>query len=126
MYMNQNVTQSERVTDAHAITRRELGTRALCALFASLAGSASEGAPDGNPGDANSVRWRDDFPALSQRVNGQPLVYLDSAATTHRPKVVIDALVDFYSHDNANPGSALHTLARRAYARYEEARSVVA
>jgi cysteine desulfurase/selenocysteine lyase len=70
--------------------------------------------------------WRADFPLLDQQVNGHPLTYLDSAATTQRPTQVLDALLDFYRHDNANPGSSLHTLARRAYERYESARRTVA
>ena len=65
------------------------------------------------------------FPALGQRVNGQPLTYLDSAATTLRPRAVIDALVEFYSTDNANP-SPVHHLASRAASRLAEARGIVA
>ncbi len=65
------------------------------------------------------------FPALGQRVNGQPLTYLDSAATTLRPRAVIDALVEFYSTDNANP-SPVHHLASRAAGRLAEARGIVA
>lgn len=67
-----------------------------------------------------------DFPALQQKINGFPLVYLDSAATTHRPRSVIDAISNFYQHDNANPSASLHTLARRAAALYETARNTVA
>jgi cysteine desulfurase / selenocysteine lyase len=70
--------------------------------------------------------WRTHFPALEQHVNGRPLVYLDSAATTQRPESVIAAIADFYRRDNANPGAAMHTLARRAAERVEEARGVVA
>ena len=70
--------------------------------------------------------WRADFPALDQTVNGLPLAYLDSAATTQRPTPVLAALQHYYRHDNANPGGALHTLARRAYERYEGARRVLA
>lgn len=70
--------------------------------------------------------WRSHFPVLAQKVNGHALVYLDSAATTQRPQAVIDALLDYYSRDNANPGAALHTLARRAHERYENARSRLA
>ncbi len=69
---------------------------------------------------------RAEFPALSQSVNGHPLIYLDSAATTHRPRAVIEAVADFYRQDNANPGRDLHSLARRSYARYEAARETVA
>ncbi len=70
--------------------------------------------------------WRDRFPALSQRINGHPLIYLDTAATALRPEPVIDALARFYGTINANPGAALHTLARRANAALEEARATVA
>lgn len=70
--------------------------------------------------------WREQFPALGQSVNGQPLAYLDSAATTLRPRRVIDELTRFYEGDNANPSATLHTLARRAAQRYNAARQRVA
>jgi cysteine desulfurase / selenocysteine lyase len=70
--------------------------------------------------------WRDHFPTLDQRVNGHPLVFLDSAATTQRPAEVIDAIAEFYRRDNANPSATLHALARRANDRYEGARATVA
>ena len=69
---------------------------------------------------------RDQFPVLGERVNGRRLVYLDSAATTQRPRAVIDALANFYLHDNANPAKSLHILARRSATRYEKAREAVA
>ena len=76
---------------------------------------------------ASSVAaWRREFPALSQQINGQPLSYLDSAATTLRPRAVIDAVSHFYEGDNANPAGNLHTLARRAGERYTNARMRVA
>src|SRR5262245_13409319 len=65
--------------------------------------------------------WPSDFPALAREIDGRRLVYLDSAATTLRPQAVIDALVDYYSTDNANP-SPVHTLAARAAARLSAAR----
>lgn len=74
----------------------------------------------------SAKHWRADFPVLDQHVNGHPLTYLDSAATTQRPTSVLESLMDFYRHDNANPGNSLHTLARRAYERYEGARRTVA
>jgi cysteine desulfurase/selenocysteine lyase len=77
-------------------------------------------------GGAGPATWRRDFPALDQRINGQPLAYLDSAATTQRPRQVIDAITRFYAADNANPGAALHTLARRAAGHYAAARQRVA
>lgn len=69
---------------------------------------------------------RAQFPALQQEINGYPLVYLDSAATTQRPRAVIDAMTNFYKHDNANPSMSLHALARRSATLYEEARKTVA
>jgi cysteine desulfurase/selenocysteine lyase len=65
------------------------------------------------------------FPALRQSVHGHPLNYLDSAATTLRPQAVIDALVQYYSSDNANP-SRVHTLASRAADHLAAARQAVA
>lgn len=70
--------------------------------------------------------WRAHFPALAQEVNGHPLAYLDTAATALRPTPVIEAIADFYRRDNANPGAALHTLARRSSQIYEAARRTVA
>ena len=70
--------------------------------------------------------WRAMFPALDQRVGGKQLVYLDSAATTQRALPVLDEIMDFYRRDNANPGGALHELARRANERYERARRTLA
>ena len=72
------------------------------------------------------ARWRGDFPALGQLINGKPLAYLDSAATTLRPSAVIDVIADYYRTANANPSAALHTLARRSAQRYAEARAEVA
>jgi len=70
--------------------------------------------------------WRSHFPALDQSVNGKPLAYLDTAATSQRPVEVVNAVLDFYRRDNANPGRTLHTLARRADADYEDARRTAA
>jgi cysteine desulfurase/selenocysteine lyase len=80
----------------------------------------------GTPTAQQLEALRAQFPVLAQRVNGHPLVYLDSAASTQRPRAVIDALANFYLHDNANPGKSLHTLARRSSALYEMARNRVA
>ncbi|MBS7577090.1 MULTISPECIES: cysteine desulfurase [unclassified Enterococcus] len=68
---------------------------------------------------------RDDFPILFQEVNDEPLVYLDNAATTQKPKQVIDALVHYYENDNANVHRGVHTLAERATHAYEAAREKV-
>ncbi|HEY1791341.1 MAG TPA: cysteine desulfurase [Opitutaceae bacterium] len=69
---------------------------------------------------------RDDFPILDQQVNGHPLVYLDNAATTHKPRQVIGALDRFYARDNANVHRGLHALSMRATDDYEGARARVA
>lgn len=70
-------------------------------------------------------RARADFPAIHQDVHGKPLVYLDSAASTLKPQVVIDEVVDVYSKDSANIHRAVHLLSQRATARYEDAREKV-
>src|SRR5579883_27902 len=59
-------------------------------------------------------RIREDFPILRELVHGKPLVYLDNAATTQKPQAVIDALVDYYTHYNANVHRAVHLLSTRA------------
>jgi cysteine desulfurase / selenocysteine lyase len=68
-------------------------------------------------------RIRKDFPALHQQVHGQPLVYLDNAATSQKPQIVIDALVAYYSLDNANVHRGVHRLSERATEAYEGARA---
>lgn len=73
-----------------------------------------------------SAGIRADFPALAQQIAGHPLAYLDNAATTLRPRAVIDAVADFYARDNANPSSAMHTLARRSAEAQDAARRTVA
>ena len=65
---------------------------------------------------------RKDFPILSRTVNGQPLVYLDNAATSQTPKQVIDAIVDYYSRYNANIHRGVHSLSQEATDAYEKAR----
>ena len=67
-------------------------------------------------------RIREDFPILKRIVNGKPLVYFDNAATSQKPKVVIDALVDYYSNYNANIHRGVHTLSQEATNAYEDAR----
>ncbi len=65
---------------------------------------------------------RKDFPILSRKVNGKPLVYLDNAATSQTPQQVIDAIVDYYSNYNANIHRGVHTLSQEATDLYEQAR----
>jgi len=69
---------------------------------------------------------RQDFPILRETVNGHPLVYLDNAATTQKPRAVIDAISHYYLHDNSNVHRAAHALAERATAKFEAARTKVA
>ncbi|HWX93356.1 MAG TPA: family 2A encapsulin nanocompartment cargo protein cysteine desulfurase [Terriglobales bacterium] len=75
------------------------------------------------PFDVQAVRR--DFPILGERVNGRPLVWLDSAATTQKPQSVIDRLSYFYEHENSNVHRAAHELAARATDAYESARDKV-
>ncbi|TAK81949.1 MAG: cysteine desulfurase [Betaproteobacteria bacterium] len=70
-------------------------------------------------------RWRDDFPALREKVHGRRLVYLDNGATTQKPQAVIDAETEYYSHYNANVHRAVHALSERATEAYEAARRKV-
>ena len=67
-------------------------------------------------------RIRRDFPILSRKVHGKPLVYLDNAATTQKPQSVIDAMVRSYAEDNANIHRGVHLLSERATRAYEDAR----
>ena len=69
---------------------------------------------------------RDDFPALAQEINGHPLVYFDNAATTQKPRAVLDAIQNYYEHDNANVHRGIHELSNRATAAYEGTRDRVA
>ena len=66
---------------------------------------------------------REQFPILQRKVNGHPLVYLDNAATTQKPQVVIDAMNDYYTNSNANVHRAVHTLAGEATDGYEACRN---
>lgn len=72
------------------------------------------------------ARIREDFPILHQQINGKPLVYLDSAATSQKPRQVIDAIVRYYEQDNANVHRGVHELGERATEAFEGARSKVA
>ena len=79
------------------------------------------------PGLLDVERVRKDFPALDRVVHGdKPLVYLDSAATSQKPRAVLDALDDYYSRHNANVHRGVHVLAEEATALYEGARDKVA
>ena len=104
----------------------------------SLDRPASTSTPASGPGASSSALGFDphppfdvrlvrrDFPILSERVNGKPLVWLDNAATTQKPQAVLDRLTHFYRHENSNIHRAAHELAARATDAYEGARKTVA
>ena len=78
---------------------------------------------------SSPVDWttiRQDFPILRERAHGHPLIYFDSAATSQKPRTVLDALRDYYEHENANVHRGLHELSSRATEAYEKARERVA
>lgn len=68
---------------------------------------------------------RNDFPVLKEIVNDRPLIYLDNAATTHKPKLVLDSIKKYYEKNNANPHRGSHTLSMRATDEYETVRKKV-
>jgi cysteine desulfurase/selenocysteine lyase len=76
--------------------------------------------------DKNILKIREDFPQLSAIVNEHPLVYLDNAATTLKPKVVIDAITHYYSFEVANVHRGIHTLSEMGTRHFEETRVAVA
>jgi cysteine desulfurase/selenocysteine lyase len=71
----------------------------------------------------NWEKLRADFPILNQKVHGKPLIYFDNAATSQKPRAVIDALVHYYEHDNANVHRGIHELSNRSTAAFEAARA---
>src|SRR6266487_6450362 len=78
------------------------------------------------PSRKKMIDWesiRSDFPILHQKVHGQPLIYFDNAATTQKPRAVLDALRNYYEHDNANVHRGIHELSNRATAAFEGART---
>src|SRR5690349_700117 len=78
---------------------------------------------------AAAIDWRairEDFPILHEQAHGRPLIYFDSAATSQKPRQVLEALRDYYEHKNANVHRGLHELSSRATEAYEGARERVA
>mgnify|MGYP001372093234 FL=1 len=69
------------------------------------------------------LNLKHDFPILNQKINGKPLVYLDSAATTQKPQVVIDTIVEYYKSSNSNVHRGVHYLSERATDSFESVRS---
>jgi cysteine desulfurase/selenocysteine lyase len=76
--------------------------------------------------DFDPYKYRKDFPILNEQVHGKPLIYFDNAATTQKPLQVIDAISDYYRHDNANVHRGIHELSDRATRGFETARKKVA
>src|SRR5450759_1236347 len=79
-----------------------------------------------SPLQTQPIDWeslRNDFPILHQKVHGHPLVYFDNAATSQKPKAVLEALRRYYEHDNANVHRGIHELSNRATTAYEAARA---
>ena len=72
-----------------------------------------------------NIELRKKFPILQEKINGQPLIYFDNAATTQKPSCVIEAINHFYFHTNANIHRGVHTLAQRATQSYEKSREKV-
>ena len=80
------------------------------------------GARNGRASSLDVSRIRNDFPILKQKVRGKPLVYLDNAATTHKPQAVLDVMDEFYKGFNSNIHRGLHYLSERATEAYERSR----
>ncbi len=89
-------------------------------------GLAAIPAPVARVGQTPVERIRADFPILSEQVDGKPLVWLDNAATTQRPRQVIERISHYYLHENSNVHRAAHALAARSTDAYEAARDKVA
>src|SRR4051812_28804450 len=87
-------------------------------------GRAGESHGVDTPLDVTAIRR--DFPILARQIHGKPLVYLDNAATSQKPRQVIQALVDYYETTNANTPRGVHALAEEATDAYEGARRKVA
>src|SRR6266851_4611293 len=72
------------------------------------------------------AKLRADFPILDQKVHGHPLIYFDNAASSQKPRAVLDALRNYYERDNANVHRGIHELSNRATAAFEASRQRVA
>ena len=73
--------------------------------------------------DINKIR--EDFPILKRKVNGYPLVYLDNAATSQKPRKVIDSIVNYYENYNSNIHRGVHSISQEATDAYEDARKKI-
>jgi cysteine desulfurase/selenocysteine lyase len=111
--------QGPRPSLDHGLCADEPGRR----LLERLAAQTSAGTYGSRPLDVSAIRR--DFPILQQRVHGKPIAWLDNAATTQKPQVVINAVSNYYSRDNSNIHRAAHTLAGRSTDAYEKAREKI-
>ena len=103
------------------------GQRGAAATAETIGSKHSVSAPPPRrPADFDVERIRSDFPILSRRIRGKPLVYLDNAATSQKPQAVIDAVTRFYSTENANIHRGVHYLSERATEGYDKVRDRVA
>ena len=82
-------------------------------------------AADAATPELDLARIRADFPILAREIKGKPLIYVDNAATTQKPRQVIERLTHYYTHENANIHRGVHTLSGEATAAYEDARRCV-
>jgi cysteine desulfurase / selenocysteine lyase len=105
-------------------TRREV-LRIACAASL-IPGDVLRSMPTDRGSSSAVADLRALVPQLTTRSNGMPLIYLDSAGTTLRPSPVLDTIMQFYQHRNANPGRGIHSLANHAMEEYEDARAQVA
>src|SRR3712207_8181523 len=79
--------------------------------------------PEAPPSPLDVARIREDFPILRETTHGKPIVYLDNAASTQKPRAVIDAIARHYERNNANVHRGIHELSNRATDAYDHARS---
>jgi SufS family cysteine desulfurase len=103
-------------------SRQENASPALDYYFLRAPAAPNAGSASSAPIGLDVAAARRDFPALHQSVHGHPLVWLDNAATTHKPQAVIDATSQFYARDNSNIHRAAHSLAARSTELFEGAR----
>jgi SufS family cysteine desulfurase len=118
-----------RIMDAKSAppppARQENAGPALDYYFLRAPAAPSAGPAFSAPLGLDVAAVRRDFPALHQSVHGHPLIWLDNAATTHKPQAVIDATSQFYARDNSNIHRAAHALAARSTELFEDARNKV-
>ena len=123
---NHRFSQPGTVARVHGSPLFGRHSRQAAALRGQVMTNTAPSTPGGPPAAAFDVaRIRQDFPILEQTVNGKPLVYLDNAATSQKPRSVIDAVARYYATENSNIHRGVHTLSQMATDDYEEARSKV-